>query len=858
MKITAGICLLFSLLSLKLSAQQANITVNTGNATLKSVLHEIEVQSGYTFSYSSDLIDVNQQAELIVSQVSLEEALDRLFKGKPIDYRIAGKQILLIPRGNGRATISGYVREAGSGELLIGALVYTVPPAAACMTNAYGFYSLTLPTDSYTVQVSGLGYKSQTHRISLDHEVRMDVTLAPSSNLEEAIVTADAGKKRIQLNKVEVPVGEIRTVPMILGEKDVAKYMMLFPGIQKGNEGNGYIYVRGGGPDQNLILIDDAVIYNAYHFLGLASLFSGAELRSAELYKGGFSSRYGGRLSSVLDMSMKDGNREHLGFDATIGVISSRLMVEGPIQKGKSSFLLSARRSYLNQTSGLLSKSDQNLLDYRYYDVHAKVSSELGKQDRFMLSAYLGRDGLDNQSGGAFDLKDDGIEWGNQAVSLRWNHQFSGKVFSNTSLVSSHYSSRIAFGEEDASKNARSSSAVESSIQDYTLKYDMDWIMTSDNRFRFGTGLTRHYFKPLTSIRYFNPDSLVEDINDYSADEKFAYGEWSYKPAKFLEITSGIRVVNFSNGTNWVEIEPRFQIRYTPKRQIEINASYAAMNQFLHLITAFNGFGLPADAWVASDNRLSPQHADQVSLGMVVHDIRKTGIAVSVEGYYKNTQNVVAMREGTSFFQVLPQTYSGKQVKTWSELATQGNAESMGLEWMLRKTGERIQGHISYTLSRTTMQVDSINLGRTYFATFDRRHDLGVYLSYRAQKHWQFSGVWVYGTGNAITLPSGEYFVVIHEPGGTSYNWPDTYYDKKNGFRMQDYHRLDLSVQYTHQLFKRYTSIIELSVYNAYNRANPFFYQIESEDQTNGTGKRILQKVSLFPTIPSLSWTVKF
>ncbi|MFA6260524.1 MAG: TonB-dependent receptor [Bacteroidia bacterium] len=857
-KLLPGILILFVPVAY-VWGQASQVSLTIRNKPLKVALLEVEQQAGISFSYSSDAIDVDQKISLQIIEKPLSDVLELLFKNTGILYSIQGTQVVLMPAAVRMKTISGYIHEAGTGELIIGAQVHTRPRLAACITNSYGFYSLTLPVDSYTLVIEYSGFKTQNVPLLLQHEIQLNIILAPSGDLDEALVTAKKDKTGIQLNKIEVPVNEIKTVPMILGEKDVAKYIMLFPGVQKGNEGNGYMYVRGGGPDQNLILIDDAIIYNAYHFLGLASLFSGSELRSAELYKGGFSSRYGGRLSSVLDMSMKDGNREKLGLDATIGVISSRFMLEGPIQKGKSSFLISARRSYIDQTAGLLSKKSDAVLNYMYYDVHAKIAFEWNIRNRIMTSIYIGSDGLANNTDPGLNLYDDGISWGNMALSLRWNHQFSGKLFSNTSLVSSSYNSRIAFGEVDVAKSTKSSSAVQSSIQDYTFKHDLDFLLNTKHHFKMGAGVTRHLFNPVTSLKYMNPDSLVSDEQPYKADEGFAYLEWNFRPGKKWECISGLRYVYFNTTQTYQKWEPRFQLRYSTFTNWQFNFSYAAMNQFLHLISAFNGFGLPADAWVASDDRLQPQHSDQFTLGLVKNDIGGKGISISCEAFVKDIQHAVAIKEGASFFQVLPTASFGKQYKTWSELATQGNSEAMGLEWMLHKRGKRISGHISYTLSRTLMQFDSINLGRTYHASFDRTHDLGIFISFHPGRHWQFSAIWVYGTGNAITLPAGEYNMVIEDPGqtGGGFGWPEAYYEKKNAYRMQSYHRLDVSLQYSHK-FAGINSTIELSVYNVYNRANPFFYQIENEDAINGTGKRILQKVSLFPVIPSVSWSVKF
>lgn len=847
-----NLCCCFTLLF----AQQPSITLKAKREALLTVLGKIEQQASVEFSYSSDLVDTRRKVSIDVKNAGLDDVLKVLFGDGPVGYIVKGNQVILYKNLHYKVVISGYMREEGTGELLIGATVSTIPRYAGCVTNAYGFFSLTLPVDTYALEFSYIGYQTRKTQLLADESKVVNVELVPATTLEEALVNGKAENKELHPNKVDVPIAEIREIPSVLGERDVVKYIMLSPGVQKGSEGNGYMYVRGGGPDQNLVLIDDAVIYNAYHFLGLSSLFSGNELRKAELYKGGFSSKYGGRLSSVLDMSMKDGNREHFGAEATVGVISSRVMVEGPIKKGQSSFLLSARKSYIDKVSKIMTSNGDDALDYGYYDLHAKVSTDLGVKDRLMLSAYWGQDGLSNNSTDVFEVQDDGILWGNRAVSLRWNHQLSGRWFVNTSLISSYYKSRIAFGESENDSKAVRSSAVESAINDYTIKTDVDYLSSSKHHFKFGGGYTYHYFSPRTSYLATQPDTSYIAGSSYGAKEWFTYGEWQCQLNSRWHLTSGLRLTHFRNYAAYNRAEPRLNLGYRTRTHWQFNLTYALMNQYLHLISAFNGFGLPSDAWVSSNDNLAPQRSNLVTLGAVKNNLGDYPISVSLEAYGKHISNAVSLKEGASFYQVLPAKTWGQQVSDWSEIATQGEVVSYGLEMMIRSGGKKVNGFVSYTLSKTDMTFDQLNNGRTFPASFDRRHDIGIYLSYQPAKRIKATANWVYGTGAAISLPEGEYFPI--DPNNQGGYGSKYYYSKKNGYRMQNYHRLDIAVQYQHKVGQWAMGTLELSIFNVYNRANPFYYTIETQSDANGTQTRKLQKVSLFPIMPSLSWGIKF
>ncbi|MES2560189.1 MAG: secretin and TonB N-terminal domain-containing protein [Bacteroidota bacterium] len=839
------------------SAQQPEITLKAERKSLADVLSILSTQYHFTFAYSTDQVNVNQQVSVSFQQENIETVLRKLFAGTDISYSVNGTQVVLFKNRNHRYIISGRVREKGTGELLIGVIVNTDPPKAGSITNGYGFYSLSLPEGVYQLQFNYLGFNPIVKTINLSGSMALDLDMEASSQLAELIVSDQNVSTKGTLNTIDVPLKAMNEVPMILGEKDVVKYIMLMPGLQKGNEGNSYMYVRGGSADQNLILMDDAVIYNAYHYLGLSSLFSGSELRSAELIKGGFSAKYGGRLSSVLTMNLKDGNREHFGGEATMGVISSKIMLEGPIIKNKSSFMVSAKKSYINTVSKWVTDESDNTLGYSFYDIHAKVSTDIGPRNRLMVSGYYGNDALATGSDPNLSSKDDGISWGNRVVSMRWNHQFSGKLFSNTSLSYSNYQSRVAFGTYDITQGV-SSSAIQSGISDLTLKTDVDYWLTGFQRIKTGVGVTRQFFTPTTTLKTTSTSS--ESSNRSTANQLFAYGEYDATIVKNFLLITGVRLSAYQNTTSYIRLEPRLNLVYTLPRNWGVNLGYALMNQYVHLISTFNGLGLPSDIWMSTDDKISPQQSQQLNAGLCKKKIWGSPFSLATEVYYKYISDMAVLREGASFFQMVP-LYPGQPVLTdWRELLTQGDCRSYGIELLLKKEGNHLSGWISYTLSKTEMKVADINLGRSYPANYDRRHDLGIYLNYKTGRHFAVATNWLYGSGYPISLPVGEYFPSQHDLNLGSGNFSGTRFDieAKNNYRMKPYHRMDVSIQYHHVIARKIKSTIELSAFNVYNRANAFYYQVVNKDDSNGNSERVLRQTSLFTILPSLSWTIQF
>jgi outer membrane receptor for ferrienterochelin and colicin len=766
----------------------------------------------------------------------------------------------------GRFTISGYVKEAVSGESLIGVNIFLPDRKTGTVTNTYGFYSITLPaSDSVELVASYIGFAARRIKISLKNDVELNIELKANLMLNEVTVSADREEKQsesVRMSTVNLQTAQVKNVPSLFGEKDVLKVLQLLPGIQKGSEGSSGFYVRGGGPDQNLIILDDAIVYNASHLFGFFSLFNGDALKSIELIKGGFPARYGGRLSSVVEMNMKEGNKEEWHGEGGIGLISSRITVEGSLVKGKSSILLSGRRTYAD----LLIKPfmGNSKTGYYFYDFNAKVNYDFGRKDKLYLSGYFGRDRFSSKE--KSEIRDDttGFQWGNSTATLRWNHLFNNKIFSNASAIFSNYSFGIYDETKDNIENQKYYADYYSGIKDFTLKYDIDYIPDPKHWIKAGAIVIDHRFNPHAYVeRNILTDSVTRNISYTNGIESAVYLEDTWQPYNMLKINGGFRFSDFiASEKNYHFFEPRLAVAWRLKNDFALKASYASMNQFVHMISN-TGISLPTDLWVPTTNRIKPQQSRQVALGFV-KDLKKHDLSISMEAYYKKMSKVLAYKEGATFL-TLDNPGSSSYVN-WENNVTQGKAWSYGVEFLLQKKTGKLTGWIGYTLSWTQMQFDSINFGRKYYARYDRRHDISVVAAYKFNDHITLSGTWVYGTGNALTIPVSEYTVNEYYP---SVYTPDYHrYDnvndlgEKNNFRMAPYHRLDLGIQF-HKAKKWGERTWEISVYNAYNRKNPFYYYNATKqvgDFQTMTIKRIgiLKQVSLFPVIPTLTYSFKF
>jgi len=771
-------------------------------------------------------------------------------------------------------TVSGFVFEKGSRETLIGATVYASEYRAGATTNNYGFYSLTLPADSIEIVFSYVGYHPQVLQIDLSGDLQLDIELIPSSvELPGIEVQADHIERisqSVQMSRIDLPVTQVRTLPALLGEKDVFKVIQLLPGVQSGQEGSSGFYVRGGGPDQNLIILDDAIVYNANHLFGFFSIFNGDAIKNVQLYKGGFPARFGGRLSSVLDISMKDGSKEKIQGEAGIGLISSRLTLEGPIIKDKASFLVSGRRTYIDALiMPFMPREDRG--GYYFYDLNAKAHYDYNRKNKFYASSYLGRDKFHYQYFDGYDNRDEGgLYWQNATTTLRWNHLFNDRLFANTSLIYSDYKLRIFM--EEKYEGDRYSLSYTSGIRDIGIKYDLSWHPAPNHFVRAGIQSIYHRFTPSAFILKDDySGENIREVQSINTLETGLYIEDEIRLGDLAKINPGFRFSHFvHDNKHYIKPEPRLAILLFLRPDLSWKASYAGMNQYVHLLST-TGIGLPTDLWVPSTKNIKPQSTWQIASGFS-KDFREQSLELSLEGYYKRSTNTISYREGASFLLIDDPSEAGSF--SWEDNITSGQAWSYGAEFFLQKKTGRLNGWIGYTLSWTQLQFDEVNNGQKYWARYDRRHDFSIVAIYEIRENITLSGTWVYSTGNALSLPVGEYARVTHNPWGEStYYYDNNFntentpfrlspwnyindYSSKNAFRAGAYHRLDIGVQ-----TKKHVEIfgapvertIEFSIYNMYNRKNPFFYFIEWDyDQ------RQLKQMSLFPLIPSISLNYKF
>ncbi|HSW66991.1 MAG TPA: TonB-dependent receptor, partial [Bacteroidales bacterium] len=704
---------------------------------------------------------------------------------------------------------------------------------------------------------SSVGFAPQVFEIELNNDLTWNVLLKPSIELPGVEVIGEKVPTITEtplMSVIELPVRQVEMIPALLGEKDVLKAIQLMPGVHSGTEGTSGFYVRGGGADQNLIILDDATVYNASHLFGFFSIFNGDALKSIQLTKGGFPARYGGRLSSVLEMTMKDGNMERFAGEGGIGLVSSRLTLEGPIVKQKASFLVSGRRTYMFDILINPFMPEDERFGYYFYDLNAKVNYTINPKNRLFVSAYSGRDKFSAKFKDFFQRSEVGMYWQNHTATLRWNHLFNNRLFSNTSFIFSDYTMSI-YMKEKYQQNWFELSYL-SGIRDLSLKTDFFFTPHPNHTFRFGFLTTLHRFTPSAVVlRDDLANEFKREVNAINVVQSGLYIEDDMRIGNRIKMNAGIRFSHFiDNDRNYFRPEPRLSASYMLRPDFAVKASYAEMNQYIHLLSN-TGLGLPTDLWVPSTRNVPPQTSRQVALGLA-KDLKKRNLEVSIEGYYKKSENTLGYTEGASFLLINDPT--GAEEVNWEENVTSGQAWAYGAEFLVQRKTGRLTGWIGYTLSWVQLQFDEVNNGEKFFARYDRRHDISVVATYEISDRLQISGTWVYGTGNAITLPIGEYPVFPHNSSLNNVNDYFWYhfvndYGAKNSFRMAPYSRLDLALQFVRQR-KHHRGIWEIGVYNAYNRKNPFFYFMGYDNYE----RRVLKYITLFPIIPSITYSFKF
>jgi hypothetical protein len=745
-------------------------------------------------------------------------------------------------------TISGYVTDKKTGERLRGASVYFAGISQGTTSNNFGFYSITLPADSVALLITYTGYLAFEQRLLLKQDVTIDVALEPQKALDEVVVTASRKpsiQQRTQMSSVDLPIETIKSLPRFLGETDIIKAIQLLPGVQAGSEGQSGIYVRGGGPDQNLILLDGVPVYNASHLFGFFSVFNADAVKSVELVKGGFPARYGGRLSSVLDIQMKEGNNKELHGEGGIGVIASRLTMEGPFRKGKeSSFIVSGRRTYIDILAQPLIKAQTEGVKtgYYFYDLNAKANVKLSGKDHLYISGYFGNDRFYAKEKLEQLTTNAGLTWGNATAVARWNHLFNQKLFGNLTAHYSRYNFDINSEEKSRTNdNEYFKLRYFSGIEDLSAHYDIDYLPNPNHFVKVGTGITYHQYKPgaIQAKESYPGSTAVDTLIKYqfvSAKETDTYIEDDIRVSSKLKTNLGLHFTTFTvNSKTFTSLQPRMAVRYMLIPDLSAKASYAQMNQYIHLLTN-SGIGLPTDLWVPVTSRVPPQKSQQWATGLAYN--YKNTYEVSVEGYYKKMNNVIEYAEGASYIDA---------TGNWEDKVEIGKGWSYGAELFVQRKKGKTTGLLGYTLSWTNRQFENLNFGNTYPYRYDRRHDLKAAIVHKLSKRVELSADWVYGTGQAVTLPVEKYV----DANGQEIQ----VYQKRNGFRMAPYHRLDVAATFT-KVKKRYTRSWVISVYNVYNRANPFYIYLGKTSQP--PYKPVFKQVSLFPVLPSISYQFKF
>ncbi|HEX7585589.1 MAG TPA: TonB-dependent receptor [Prolixibacteraceae bacterium] len=770
-------------------------------------------------------------------------------------------------------TIRGFVTDQANGERLINANIYEQIVLRGTITNSFGFYSLTLPQGNYSVACSFVGYQTRLVEIHLKKDTIIDFSLVAKAELSEITVVGQKVESKLtstQMSRVDIQMEKVQSLPGFLGEADIIKTIQLLPGVQSGTEGTSGLYVRGGGPDQNLILLDDVPVYNAEHLFGFFSVFNPDAIKNVSFYKGGFPARFGGRLSSVLDIRMKDGNDQEIHGNFSIGLISSKFNLEGPLVKGKTTFNISARRTYADLIARPLIKSGSNGNDvggYYFYDLNLKISHKFSDRSRIYLSTYTGRDKAYYRSESQYKQDDETwqskdnfqLGWGNITTALRWNYIFSNKLFANTTLTYSNYLFDVQ--ENTSNKNLTTGKkgdefglVYKSGIEDFGLKMDFDYFPSPNHRIKFGGNIIDHTFKPgILAFKESNLETTSKIDTAYGnpnihALEMYAYLEDNIDLGSRFSVNVGLHSSGFLvDDTFYASLQPRLSARFMATPRLSLKAAYSKMSQNIHLLSS-STISLPTDLWLPTTKKVKPQTSHQFALGGVYQV--NPAVDFSIEGFYKSMSNLLEYKEGASFVGA---------TTGWEDKVEMGKGWSYGAEFLLQKNTGKTTGWIGYTWSKAERQFENLNWGRKFYARYDRRHDISFVVTHRFSKRFDIGLTWVYGTGNAVTLPTQIASVspIPYVPfTQTSYE----YYGQRNNYRMPAYHRMDVGFNF-HKQKKHGIRTWNIGFFNVYSRQNPFFLYFESttEEEYQKTGKsRALRQLSLFPIIPSISYSYKF
>lgn len=871
-------------------AQQTvtKLTLTLRNASLEEFVKEVEHATGLSFIYGEE-VKVNRKINVTAQHQPLTGILDQAFANDPIGYKIQGKHILLEKRHpkpvSRKFTISGYVTDGASSETLIGANILESRQHQGTTTNPYGFFSITLPAGVVNLQFSYLGYTNLQQRLTLNKDTVLNIRMEDNTLLQEVVILSDkteTGIMATQMGTNEIPMAQIRNTPSILGETDVMKTIQLMPGVQAGVEGSAGLYVRGGGPDQNLILLDGVPIYNVDHLFGFFSVFTPEAVKKVTLFKSSFPARFGGRLSSVVDVRTNDGDMQKYHGVISVGLLTSKLNFEGPIIKDRTSFNISARRSYIDLMMKPFMPKDETV-SYYFYDMNAKINHKFSDRSRLFLNFYNGKDHFLNdlkEISGEEIISDDRTQfnWGNTVASGRWNYVFNNKLFSNTTIAYSNYQLHLnssAYMLNNRINESTYKSDYRSGIRDWSYQIDFDYNPVPTHHIKFGAGYLYHDFRPEVSTSKIQnkEDNAVKQDTLYNnmansqvyAHEVSAYVEDNFDLTSRFRVNAGLHFSMFQvQKKSYFSVQPRLSLRYQLLRDVAIKASYTKMSQYVHLLSS-TPIAMPTDLWVPVTSKVKPMQAHQFSLGGYYSGL--PGWQFSIEGYYKNMRNVLEYKDGVSFL--------GSSAG-WEDKVEMGHGRSMGFELMIEKTLGKTTGWLAYTLAKSDRKFakGGVNNGERFPYKYDRRHNIGLSVAHKFSERIDIGATWTFATGGTTTIPE-EVTGLIHPStgagnglgmefhpvgSGDSFVTENDYVERRNNYRLPSSHRLNIGINFNKKT-KHGLRTWNISLYNAYNAMNPTFVYRSTKETSNGhitTLEPVIKKLTILPCIPSVTYTYKF
>ncbi|MDR2921270.1 MAG: TonB-dependent receptor [Tannerella sp.] len=869
------------------SQEYPKVTLEMKDATLQAILKQLEQQIGYSFVYN-ETVNLDHKKTISVQNQPLQTVLDLIFSQTGIRWKISKRHIILTPEKQyspkQKVTVSGYITDSESSEILIGANIYDRISGMGTATNEFGFYSLTLPSGEVDLRFSYTGYETEDRMVDIKENQKIDIQLKTHMILDEVVVYGDKSETGItatQMSAIDVPLNILKNTPSLLGEADVMKTLQMLPGVQAGTEGSAGVYVRGGGPDENLILLDGIPLYNVDHVFGFFSVFTPEAIKKVSLFKGSFPARFGGRLSSVIDVRTNDGDMHNYHGTVSLGLVSSKLQLEGPIWKGRTSFHVSGRRSYLDLLARPFMPDDEKY-GYYFYDLNAKINHIFNNRSRLFFSFYNGRDHLnikytDNyeeyETGyKSYSSDENNLQWGNTLLAARWNYIFSPKLFSNTTVAFTDYNFRVDSKWDDYVPNVLESNfntKCRSGIKDWAFKMDFDYYPLPRHHVKFGLGYLYHDFKPeveVVRVHELVDQQLSDTIHSglsnshIYANEVSVYAEDNFDITPRLSVNTGLHFSLFNvKNTTYASLQPRFSARYQLTDAVALKASYTKMNQYIHLLSSYT-VTLPTDIWVPATDRIKPMRSHQYSLGGYYTGIQ--GWEFSAETYYKDMRNILEYKDGSTFL---------GSSHNWEEKVEMGRGRAYGLELMAQKTTGKTTGWLAYTLAKSERQFDKkgINRGRWFPYRYDRRHHINLTLNHTFNDRIDVGASWEFYTGGTTTLAEEMTVILSPSHGGYGGNYGGNvmaisetdFVDRRNNYRLPSSHRLNLGVNFRKKK-KHGERIWNISIYNIYNAMNPaFVYRDYYQKTTDGTHYRrvpILKKVTILPIVPSVSYTYRF